>query len=120
MRLWANLSFWQIPLPPKWVRRHLRTVPFMKYFLQGNPITCDCETLWLRNWVSDDQSAVQDEPICYFPQQLSGNPLKKLRTSRFTCGTGRSSDLIQDACQGVPVKTPVQQSLSVGLDSGLC
>ena len=95
---------------------------YVKYFflllLQGNPITCDCETLWLRNWVSDDNSAVQDEPICYFPQQLSGNPLKKLRTSRFTCGA-RSSDLIQDACQGVPVKTPVQQSLSVGLDSGL-
>ena len=68
--------------------------------------------------MSDEKSAVQDNPICYFPKQLSGNPLKKLRTSRFTCGPYRSSELIQDACQGIPVKTPVQQPLAVGLSSG--
>ena len=91
---------------------------FFAFLFLGNPLNCDCDTLWLRNWVSDEKSAIQDNPICYFPKQLSGNPLRKLRTSRFTCGPYRSSEIIQDACQGIPVKPPVQQSLAVGLSSG--
>ena len=86
-------------------------------FFPGNPLNCDCETLWLRNWVSDEKNPIQDDPICYFPKQLSGNPLKQLRTSRFTCDA-RSADLIQDACRGIPVKTPVQQHIQTGLNSG--
>ena len=66
---------------------------------------------------SDERNIVQDQPICYFPQQLSGNPLRQLRTSRFTCGA-RSSDMIKDACRGVPVKTPVQHHIQQGLKSG--
>ena len=83
----------------------------------GNPLTCDCETLWLRNWASVEQSAVEDEPICYFPSQLSGNPLRQLRTSRFTCGA-RSTQIIRDACRGIPVKTPAQQHIQNGLNAG--
>ena len=49
----------------------------------GNPLTCDCEILWLRNMASDERNIIQDQPICYFPQQLSGNPLRQLRTSRW-------------------------------------
>ena len=65
-------------------------------------------------------SAIKDDPICYFPAQLSGNPIRQLRTSRFTCGgNGRSSDeLIKDACRGIPVKTPVQHHIQAGLSSG--
>ena len=85
--------------------------------LSGNPLTCDCEILWLRNMASDERNIVQDQPICYFPQQLSGNPLRQLRTSRFTCGA-RSSDMIKDACRGIPVKTPVQQHIQQGLNAG--
>ena len=66
---------------------------------------------------SDERNIVQDQPICYFPQQLSGNPLRQLRTSRFTCGA-RSSDMIKDACRGIPVKTPVQQHIQQGLNAG--
>lgn len=84
----------------------------------GNPLTCDCETLWLRNWASSERSAVEDEPICYFPSQLSGNPLRQLRTSRFTCGA-RSTQMIRDACRGIPVKTPAQQHIQVGLKAGI-
>lgn len=84
----------------------------------GNPLTCDCNTLWLRNWVSKSDDVVgaaaaneeKDEPRCYFPKALSGNPLRQLRTSRFTCH-GRASDMIKDACTGIPLKTPVQESL---------
>ena len=86
--------------------------------IPGNPLTCDCETLWLRNWASSERSAVEDEPICYFPSQLSGNPLRQLRTSRFTCGA-RSTQMIRDACRGIPVKTPAQQHIQVGLKSGM-
>ena len=45
---------------------------------------------------------------------LSGNLLRKLRTSRFTCdedeeeGRGGAGDLIKDACSGIPIKTPFQ------------
>ena len=89
------------------------------YCFIGNPLTCDCETLWLRNWASDERSAIKDEPRCYFPTQLSGNPLRQLRTSRFTCG-GRSSDnIIKDACVEIPVKTPVQKHIQTGLISGM-
>ncbi len=90
--------------------------------MTGNPLTCDCETLWLRNWASETPaSSIRDEPRCYFPKSLSGNPLRRLRTSRFTCDDedgGRRGDssrrrrrrkgLIGDACAGVPLKTPPQ------------
>ena len=79
------------------VVQFIQTYTYVMYFL-GNPLTCDCEILWLRNMASDERNIVQDQPICYFPQQLSGNPLRQLRTSRFTCGA-RSSDMIKDACR---------------------
>lgn len=50
----------------------------------GNPLTCDCETLWLRNWASDEKNVIQDDPICYFPPQLSGNNNRNLFLLYFT------------------------------------
>jgi hypothetical protein len=51
----------------------------------GNPLNCDCETKWLRNWVSSQRESyyANDEPRCYFPKSLSGNPLRQLRSSRW-------------------------------------
>ena len=82
---------------------------------------CDCDTLWLRKLVSEYATVVEDEPECYYPKELSGNPLRKLRTSRFTCEKGRSrsdEDKIYDACHGIPLKPPVQQSLQNAIKSG--
>ena len=50
----------------------------------GNPLNCDCQTKWLRNWVSTQTSSTtpsnyDDEPRCYFPKSLSGNALRQLR-----------------------------------------
>jgi hypothetical protein len=75
-------------------------------------LNCDCDTLWLRNWVTDDGDGevIRDEPRCYFPKSLSGSSLRKLRSSRFTCERGRAGSLIGDACKGVPLKTPVQKT----------
>ncbi len=54
------------------------------FFNVGNPLTCDCDTLWLRNWASESpSSSIRDEPRCYFPKALSGNPLRRLRSSRY-------------------------------------
>ena len=50
------------------------------------------------------------------PKALSGNLLRKLRTSRFTCdddeeaGGGGGGGLIKDACSGIPIKTPFQEA----------
>ena len=45
---------------------------------------------------------------------LSGNLLRKLRTSRFTCDddeeAGGGGGLIKDACSGIPIKTPFQEA----------
>ncbi len=97
----------------------------------GNPLTCDCNTLWLRNWVSSANANRTDEPRCYFPKALSGNPLRQLRTSRFRCddhedeafgagsngrrapGDGGFKALIKDACSGIPLKPPFQETALV-------
>ena len=87
----------------------------------GNPLICDCETLWLRKMVSEYAEVVEDEPRCYFPKELAGNPLRKLRTSRFTCDKGRSRNddsKIHDACHGIPLKDPVQKNLQNAIESG--
>ena len=76
-------------------------------------MTCDCNTLWLRNLASETK-VVPGEPLCYFPKALSGNPLRKLRTSRFTCDA-RSTDMIRDACTGIPLKKPVQEEVQESL-----
>ena len=82
------------------------------YFLYklGNPLTCDCETLWLRQWVADG-NIVQDDPRCYFPKGLSGSPLRILRISRFTCSRSEESNFIQDACTGIPLKLPAMSNV---------
>ena len=87
--------------------------------ITGNPLNCDCETLWLRNWISSERNVVGDEPICYSPKALTGNPFKKLRTSRFTCSNKRSDDsvVIRDACLGIPPKTPIRQQIKDTLAS---
>ena len=88
----------------------------------GNPLTCDCDTLWLRRLVSEYAGVVEDEPRCHSPKELAGNPLRQLRTSRFTCGKGRSSndeDKIYDACNGIPLKAPAQQNLQNAINSGM-
>jgi hypothetical protein len=85
-------------------------------FFKGNPLSCDCDSLWLRN-LAADTSTVADEPKCYFPKELSGSPLRKLRSSRFSCETSRSGaeyrhdNLLRDACSGIPLKMPPQQAL---------
>ena len=58
-------------------------------FNLGNPLSCDCNALWLRNWASDEIGPIADEPRCSYPKALSGNPLRMLRTSRFTCDVSR-------------------------------
>lgn len=86
--------------------------------LPGNPLSCDCNALWLRNWASDEIGPIKDEPRCSYPKSLSGNPLRMLRTSRFTCDISRSSDVISNACSGVPLKSPAQKEVKSGLMSG--
>lgn len=54
---------------------------------------------------------VPDEPRCYFPRALSGNPLRQLRTSRFTCDSRAGENLIKDACSGIPLKRPIQEAI---------
>ena len=96
-------------------------IKFFKPSTLGNPLTCDCETLWLRKMVSEYAEVVEDEPRCYFPKELAGNPLRKLRTSRFTCDKGRSRNddsKIHDACHGIPLKDPVQKNLQNAIESG--
>ncbi|TRY61668.1 hypothetical protein TCAL_02125 [Tigriopus californicus] len=78
--------------------------------IAGNPLTCDCNTLWLRNLASDT-NVVPDEPRCYFPRALSGKPLRQLRTSRFTCDSRAGENLIKDACSGIPLKRPIQEAI---------
>ena len=71
--------------------------------------------------VSEYAEVVEDEPRCYFPKELAGNPLRKLRTSRFTCDKGRSRNddsKIHDACHGIPLKDPVQKTLQNAIESG--
>ena len=85
----------------------------------GNPLNCDCETKWLRNWVSSqERGATIEEPRCYFPKSLSGNPLRQLRSSRFTCATHGNNNLISDACQSLPLKTPAQLHMTAVTDAG--
>ena len=71
--------------------------------------------------VSEYAGVVEDEPRCYSPEELAGNPLRKLRTSRFTCDNKRSrndEDTLYDACHGIPLKEPVQQHLQTAIESG--
>jgi hypothetical protein len=85
----------------------------------GNPLNCDCETRWLRNWVSSqERQPSHEEPRCYFPKSLSGNPLRSLRSSRFTCATHGGNDLISDACNSLPLKTPAQLHMTAVTDAG--
>ena len=85
----------------------------------GNPLNCDCKTKWLRNWVSSQEQPLNgDEPRCYFPKALSGNPLRQLRSSRFTCTSHPSASLISDACQSLPLKTPAQLHMTAVTDAG--
>ena len=68
------------------------------------------------------QPAGRDEPRCYFPKSLSGNPLRQLRSSRFTCAAGPGGrgqqDLVRDACLALPLKTPAQLHLTAVADAG--
>ena len=71
--------------------------------------------------VSEYEEVVEDEPTCYSPKELAGNPLRILRTSRFTCDKGhyRNDDSkIHDACHGIPLKDPVQKTLQNTIESG--
>ena len=90
----------------------------------GNPLNCDCETKWLRNWVAELRyypiNEEQEEPRCYFPKSLSGNPLHQLRSSRFTCDTNRrSGSVVHDGCNAVPLKTPAQLLMTAVTDAGM-
>ena len=94
----------------------------MSYY-SGNPLSCDCKTKWLRNWVSSQSTSASvpsnydDEPRCYFPKSLSGNPLRQLRSSRFVCDP-RESSFISDACNAMPLKTPAQIHMHAVTDTG--
>jgi len=89
------------------------------FHVSGNPLNCDCETKWLRNWVSTQQPSVtHDEPRCYFPKALSGSPMRQLRSSRFTC-SHKGSTLISDACNSLPLKTPAQLHMTAVTDAGI-
>jgi len=92
-----------------------------RFDVSGNPLNCDCETKWLRNWVSSQERQLTgDEPRCYFPKALSGNPLRQLRSSRFTCTAhDNSGSLISDACHSLPLKTPAQLHMTAVTDAGI-
>ena len=125
---WTHFTFPVISLaldtPGSDLALVLRRVPGYNliFLYSGNPLNCDCQTKWLRNWVSAQTPSVtpsdfQDEPRCYFPKSLSGNPLRQLRSSRFVCNP-RETTFISDACNAMPLKTPAQIHLNAVTDTG--
>ena len=97
-------------------------VNISRLLYSGNPLNCDCQTKWLRNWVSSKTPATaprdwEEEPRCYFPKSLSGNPLRQLRSSRFVCNP-REATFVSDACNAMPLKTPAQIHMHAVTDTG--
>jgi len=100
-------------------RSSFSDIKFKALSVAGNPFKCDCETLWLRNLVTDGVGVVSDLPTCHFPSALSGNELRKLRTSRFTCDRpAMRSRKDNIACSATPTKRPNQQQIIDQLNRG--
>ena len=61
----------------------------------GNPLKCDCEIQWLRDWLGElhelrDAPTARAqgelrEPICYYPQAMRGVPMLRTRENEFSC-----------------------------------
>ena len=57
----------------------------------GNPLRCDCEIQWLRDWLGElrelhpPSARLLREPICYYPQAMRGIPMLRTRENEFTC-----------------------------------
>ncbi|XP_037068759.1 protein artichoke-like [Pollicipes pollicipes] len=70
--------------------RRVRTV-LHQLDVSGNPLRCDCEIQWLREWLGDLRARHPPagrhlhEPICYYPQEMRGVPMLRTRENDFHC-----------------------------------
>ncbi|XP_046488638.1 adhesion G protein-coupled receptor A3 isoform X1 [Neodiprion pinetum] len=49
--------------------------------LSGNPWVCDCGIYWFSNWIRNSSINLSPTPKCSSPDNLKGQPMKKLRVS---------------------------------------
>ncbi|XP_048511480.1 adhesion G protein-coupled receptor A3 isoform X1 [Athalia rosae] len=49
--------------------------------LSGNPWACDCNLYWFSNWIRNSSVKLSPAPKCSSPENLKGQPMKKLRLS---------------------------------------
>ena len=79
-------------------RRQLNKTPTLTLrpaLSTGNPLRCDCEIQWLRDWLGElrelhpltarADTDLLREPICFYPQAMRGIPMLRTRENEFTC-----------------------------------
>lgn len=52
---------------------------------KGNPLSCDCEMIWLRNLMAREAIQELSDSICDGPNELKGFPLRSARPGRMVC-----------------------------------
>ncbi|XP_042907478.1 protein toll-like isoform X1 [Parasteatoda tepidariorum] len=56
----------------------LKSHSFQKLWLEDNPLSCDCRLLWMLEWLKNNNSKLQDNPLCHSPSNLHGIAIKDL------------------------------------------
>ncbi|XP_018330847.1 adhesion G protein-coupled receptor A3-like [Agrilus planipennis] len=57
-----------------------KTLTFLKQLdISNNPLTCDCELLWLLEWTQQQSVKIASNPKCSSPATFKGVPLRKLK-----------------------------------------